>query len=95
MFYKPSKMMISGCQMWPVGYQFETANFSSTPFLWTWRPHGHSEAKKALPKLMEQVYGGAKTQTSFSDPHPQAFPNTKYRRLIRRIQQAWKQSQGV
>ena len=81
LFYEPSKM-ISARQMWPVGSQLEIANFSPMPSLQTRRLNRHPESKRTLPMVTEQVYGGAKAQTNFSNSHPPTFHNTKSWRLI-------------
>lgn len=66
----------------PVGSQLEITNFSPMPSLHTRRLNRHSESKRTLPMVTEQVYGGAKAQTNFSNSHPPIFHNTKSWRLI-------------
>lgn len=65
-----------------MGSQLEIANFSLMPSLQTRRLNRHSESKRTLPMVTEQVYGGAKAQTNFSNSHPPIFHNTKSWRLI-------------
>ena len=69
--------MISAHQMWPVGSQFEITNFSPMPSLQTWRLNRHSESKRTLSMVTEQVYDRAKAQKNFFNSHPPTFHNRK------------------